>query len=207
MAKSGKKLSTPARKSGKKSNAAIRSESPGPKASTSKSEPKRLAPTKAQAGVTRTTAGSGDGAAKKKSPVARAASRVGKAIRSVTAKLRPGAAKAKQAKQNEESAAAAQTPRAVKKVGSQKAARVARRESDVPMDRLAETYTPSQTSLKSGMRGNGTGRDQELGGGVADDRWNDEDVITNKSGDPRIGTHGRTYEPGEARAATSGDTK
>jgi len=22
--------------------------------------------------------------------------------------------------------------------------------------------------------------------------------LTNKSGDPRIGTHGRTYEPGEA---------
>jgi hypothetical protein len=41
-------------------------------------------------------------------------------------------------------------------------------------------------------------RDQESALGVADERWNDEDRLTNKSGDPRIGTHGRTYEPGEA---------
>ena len=36
--------------------------------------------------------------------------------------------------------------------------------------------------------------------GVSDERWNDEDRLTNKSGDPRIGTHRRTYEPAEAGA-------
>ncbi len=35
-----------------------------------------------------------------------------------------------------------------------------------------------------------------------DERWNDEDLFTNKSGDPRIGTHRRTYEPAETRAET-----
>jgi hypothetical protein len=33
----------------------------------------------------------------------------------------------------------------------------------------------------------------------ADDRWQDEDHFTNKSGDARIGTHGRGDEPGEKR--------
>lgn len=198
MARSGNKQSTPARKPGRKTNTAKRGESLSPKAAAPASKPKKLAATKAQAGVTRAT--DGDGRAKK-NVVARAASRVGKAIRSVTAKIRPGA----KAKKSDETAAA-QTSRNAKKSGSATAARVTRRESDVPMDRLAETYTPQHTSLKGGMRGNGADRqrDQELNG-VADDRWNDEDIITNKSGDPRIGTHGRTYEPGEARAA--GDRK
>ncbi|HKO02012.1 MAG TPA: hypothetical protein VJ032_09985 [Thermoanaerobaculia bacterium] len=198
MAGSRNKLSTPARKSGRKSNAAIRGESPSPKAAAPASKPKKLAATKPQAGVTRATA-SGDGDARaKKGVVARAASRVGKAIKSVTSKIRPGG------KKRDDAASAAQTPRAAKKTGTAKAARVARRDSDIPMDRIAETYTPQQTSLKGGMRGNGADRqhDQELARGVADDRWNDEDIITNKSGDPRIGTHGRTYEPGEAKTAS-----
>lgn len=74
-----------------------------------------------------------------------------------------------------------------------------RREADIPLDQLARTYTPTQTSLKAPFRATGTDRqrDQEYAGGFADDRWNDEDHFTNKSGDPRIGTHGRTYEPGE----------
>jgi hypothetical protein len=77
--------------------------------------------------------------------------------------------------------------------------RTVRREADIPLDRLAQTYTPRQTSLKSSFRASGDDRqrDQEFANGVADDRWNDEDRFTNKSGDPRIGTHGRTYEPGE----------
>ena len=32
---------------------------------------------------------------------------------------------------------------------------------------------------------------------MGDERWNDEDHFTNRSGDPRIGTHRRSYEPGE----------
>ena len=79
--------------------------------------------------------------------------------------------------------------------------RTTRREADIPLDTLAKTYTPTQTSLKGPFRATGADRqrDQEFGGGFADDRWNDEDHYTNKSGDPRIGTHGRTYEPGEKK--------
>lgn len=89
-----------------------------------------------------------------------------------------------------------------------KAARVARREADIPLDRIAQTYTPTQTSLKGPFRTSGADRqrDQEFATGVDDDRWNDEDRFTNKSGDPRIGTHRRTYEPGEARAAAAKDS-
>lgn len=79
--------------------------------------------------------------------------------------------------------------------------RVTRRESDIPMDALANSYTPTQTSLKGGFRDDGNDRhkDQEFATGAGDTGWNDEDHYTNKSNDPRIGTHGRTYEPGETR--------
>ena len=80
-------------------------------------------------------------------------------------------------------------------------ARHPRRDADIPLDQIANTYTPTQTSLKAGFRASGADqqRDQEFASGVADERWNDEDRFTNKSGDPRIGTHGRTYEPAESR--------
>lgn len=96
------------------------------------------------------------------------------------------------------------TTKAVELSKGQKAARVAKRQTDIPMDTLAETYTPTQTSLKGPFRTSGADRqnDQEFARGVADTRWSDEDLFTNKSGDPRIGTHGRSYEPGEARAAS-----
>ena len=79
--------------------------------------------------------------------------------------------------------------------------RPVRLETDIPIDQLERAYTPTQTSLKSGFRATGADRqrDQEFANGAADTRWNDEDRLTNKSGDPRIGTHGRTYEPGEKR--------
>lgn len=81
-------------------------------------------------------------------------------------------------------------------------ARVTRREADIPLDTLDRTYTPPLTSSKASFRSDGSdhGKDQEFALGVADERWNDEDRFTNKSGDPRIGTHRRTYEPGEDRA-------
>lgn len=87
------------------------------------------------------------------------------------------------------------------KAGDAKAARLAKRTSDIPMDVLDNTYTPRLTSGKAGFRSDGADHqhDQEFAAGVADERWNDEDRLTNKSGDPRIGTHKRTYEPGEAR--------
>ena len=81
-------------------------------------------------------------------------------------------------------------------------ARPARREADIPLDMLGRTYTPPATSSKASFRSDGSDRqrDQELTPATADDRFLDEDRYTNKSGDPRIGTHGRTYEPGEDRA-------
>jgi hypothetical protein len=83
--------------------------------------------------------------------------------------------------------------------GDGKAARPARRQPDIPLEILDRTYTPKQTSLKASFRTNGEDRqrDQELAGGYADERWSDEDRFTNKSGDPRIGTHHRKYEPNE----------
>jgi hypothetical protein len=87
---------------------------------------------------------------------------------------------------------------AVKRTGA-----IVRTEPDVPLEVLEKTYSPTQTSLKTSFRATGVDqqRDQELAGGFADDRWNDEDHFTNKSGDPRIGTHGRTYEPDEGHAS------
>lgn len=81
-------------------------------------------------------------------------------------------------------------------------ARPARREADIPLDMLDRAYTPPITSSKASFRSDGADheQDQELTPGNADERWNDEDHYTNKSGDPRIGTRGRTYEPGEALA-------
>ncbi len=78
-------------------------------------------------------------------------------------------------------------------------ARPARREPDIPIDQLNRTYSPTQTSLKGPFRTNGADRhrDQEFASGAGLERWNDEDHYTNKSGDPRIGTHRRSYEPGE----------
>lgn len=79
--------------------------------------------------------------------------------------------------------------------------RVPRRSADIPLETLDRAYTPAVTSSKASFRSDGADHqsDQEYAYGVADERWNDEDRLTNKSGDPRIGTHRRTYEPGEAR--------
>lgn len=82
-------------------------------------------------------------------------------------------------------------------------ARPTQRQTDIPIDTLTGAYTPTQTSLKASFRTNGSDRhrDQEHGRGPETDTWRDEDLYTNKSGDPRIGTHGRTYEPNEHRAS------
>jgi hypothetical protein len=80
-------------------------------------------------------------------------------------------------------------------------ARPVRRETDIPMDVLSRSYTPPMTSSKAGFRADGVdhARDQEFALGSSDERFNDEDHFTNKSGDSRIGTHRRTYEPVEDR--------
>ena len=71
-----------------------------------------------------------------------------------------------------------------------------RPQTDVPFDLINNVYSPTQTSLKGPFRADGGDhqRDQD---GYDSERWNAEDRFTNKSGDPRIGTHGRSYEPGE----------
>lgn len=126
-----------------------------------------------------------------KSTVSRAASKVKKAVRTVAAKLRPGRARL-------EAAEKAQTPRPARKVQGAKA-RPKKTATDIPMNDLAATYTPRQASAKAGFRDNGRIRQssQEFGRTIPDDRFAEEDGLTNKTGDPRIGTHRRTYEPGE----------
>ena len=90
-----------------------------------------------------------------------------------------------------------------------KPGRVTRREADIPLDVIAATYTPPFTGGKAGFRsdGNDHQNDQEFAYGAADERWNDEDRLTNKSGDPRIGTHRRTYEPGETSTQSASNRK
>jgi hypothetical protein len=87
-------------------------------------------------------------------------------------------------------------------------ARPVRRESDVSMDALAQEYAPSQTSIKTSFRSDGSDheRDQELPPG-AGERFENEDHFTNKSGDARIGTHGRSYEANEQRANATAETR
>ena len=92
-------------------------------------------------------------------------------------------------------------PAKVRKRSTAKASHPVRREADIPLDVLAKTYTPRQTSLKAPFRASGKERqrDQEFASGHMESRWNDEDRLTNRSGDPRIGTHRRTYEPEERK--------
>ncbi|HVG24991.1 MAG TPA: hypothetical protein VND45_12600 [Thermoanaerobaculia bacterium] len=101
-----------------------------------------------------------------------------------------------------EAAPAAEQPRTTRSAAPTGTARAVRREADIPLDLLDRSYTPPLTSSKSGFRSDGADHqhDQEFSRGVADADWNDEDHFTNKSGDPRIGTRRRTYEPTENRA-------
>jgi hypothetical protein len=87
---------------------------------------------------------------------------------------------------------------------TQQARGTRRPQTDIPLDLLDSAYVPPLTSSKAGFRSDGADHhsDQEFSRGVADERWNDEDRFTNKSGDPRIGTHGRTYEPDESRVTS-----
>ena len=92
--------------------------------------------------------------------------------------------------------------RSAKKQAATQPERIVRREADIPLDVLDRAYMPADTSSKASFRSDGRDHhdDQEMALGVVDERWNDEDRLTNKSGDPRIGTRRRTYEPEEARA-------
>jgi hypothetical protein len=129
---------------------------------------------------------------KARSTVRRAGAAIKRAAKKVTTKLRPRRRTAKST--IEEPVQARATTRATPKV---KTPRAVKRPADVPMDEITRTYAPKQTSLKASFRASGAERqrDQDVPG----ESWNDEDHYTNKSGDPRIGTHGRAYEPGEKR--------
>ena len=129
---------------------------------------------------------------RKRRPLKTAKAAVNRTAKKVTKRLRPA---------RKPTEAVAATPRSLKpkKRPVAKASRRLRIEPDIPLDVLNETYTPKQTSLKSSFRTTGEERqrDQEFASGYVETRWNEEDRYTNRSGDPRIGTHHRKYEPGE----------
>jgi hypothetical protein len=130
---------------------------------------------------------------KGKSVVREAGGAIARTARKVTAKLNP---------RKRAAASVAETPvaKAAKPQSSPATARAVQRQSDIPFDLIAAMYSPRQTSMKTSFRSDGADRqdDQEMPLG-AGDRWQDEDHYTTKSGDARIGTHGRSYEPGEKR--------
>jgi hypothetical protein len=134
-----------------------------------------------------------------KSAVKRAGGAIARTARKLTTKLAPR-------KHTKVAAAPKKTAKVAKPKAPAATARATRRESDIPIDLLAQAYAPSQTSIKTSFRSDGADHqnDQELPLG-AGERFENEDHFTNKSGDARIGTHGRTYEPGEQRAASTNE--
>jgi len=136
-----------------------------------------------------------------KSAVKRVGGAVARTARKLATKLDPR-------KRAKVAAAPKKTAKVAKPKTPAATARATKRESDVPMDLLAQAYAPSQTSIKTSFRSNGADHqsDQELPLGNGE-RFENEDHFTNKSGDARIGTHGRTYEPGEQRAASKKEAR
>jgi hypothetical protein len=136
---------------------------------------------------------------KGKSVISKAGGSIARTARKLTAKLDPRKRSAKTAES------------AKKKVVAKPqiaTARATQPRSDVALDLIANTYSPKQASVKASFRSDGGDQqlDQEMPIGAAD-RWQDEDHFTNKSGDARIGTHGRTYEPGERKASSENDSR
>ena len=135
---------------------------------------------------------------KGKSAVRRAGGAVARTARRLTAKLNP---RNRSAKKAEAAKSRIAKPQAA-------TARSKQPRTDVPLDLIASTYSPKQTSLKTSFRSDGADRqrDQEMPIGAAD-RWQDEDHFTNKSGDTRIGTRGRSYEADAQRASSENDNR
>lgn len=119
--------------------------------------------------------------------IARTARKVTTNAKKVTANLKP---------RKRAAAVAAEAPvtKAAKPQRRPATARAVQRQSDIPLDLIAAMYSPRQTSMKTSFRSDGADQqnDQETLLGAAD-QWQDEDHYTNKSGDARIGTHGRSY--------------
>jgi hypothetical protein len=137
---------------------------------------------------------------KGKSMVKTAGGVIARTARKLTTKARKVTAKLNPRRRAEAKVTAAPAPKAAKPQRTPLTERPQRRQTDIPLDLIAATYSPRQTSVKTSFRSNGADQqnDQEMPLG-AGDRWQDEDHFTNKSGDTRIGTHGRSYEPGEKR--------
>jgi len=129
---------------------------------------------------------------KGKSIVKRAGGAIARAAKKVTNKARKMTSRRKP---HEQVAAAPVKPRTTPVT-----ARPKQNQTDIPLDLIAAMYSPRQTGGKASFRSSGIDQqsDQEMPLG-AGDRWQDEDHFTNRSGDARIGTHGRSYEPGETR--------
>ena len=137
---------------------------------------------------------------KGKSVVRKAGGAIARTARKLTAKLDP-----------RKRSAAKKAEAAKKKIAAKPRTATARSKqprTDIPLDLIASTYSPKQTSMKASFRSDGGDQqlDQEMPIGAAD-RWQDEDHFTNKSGDTRIGTHGRSYESGEQHAAAPSDAR
>ena len=137
---------------------------------------------------------------KGKSAVRKAGGAIARTARKLTAKLNPRNRSAKKAEAAKKKKIAAKPQSAT--------ARPKQPHTDVPLDLIASTYSPKQTSLKTSFRSDGADRqrDQEMPIGAAD-RWQDEDHFTNKSGDARIGTRGRSYEAREQPASSENDNR
>lgn len=142
---------------------------------------------------------------KAKTAVRRASSATTKTTRKRTTATKPAPrkriAKAKSPRKRVTATKAKKTPEPqLAKPESAPAARPIQRTSDVPIDLIAEWYTPKQTSLRASFRSDGADlqNDQEIPLGDGDG-FEDEDHFTNKSGDTRIGTHGRVQQQAEAR--------
>ena len=125
---------------------------------------------------------------------------VGRLRRAASAVKRAFSRRSREPQTLETAPATAPQPQRARSRTPRTAARPTQRQTDIPVDVLESVYTPPVTSSKTSFRSDGEDhhRDQEFARGVGDERWNDEDHFTNKSGDPRIGTHRRSYEPNEA---------
>lgn len=189
------------RKTSPKTNTAIKASSHDKQSTDFITESKEPVTPRNHAGKTRKASASTPSKERSKNPLKRAASAVGRAVAKITGRGKS----AKAAKPTQQATDHDAQPATRRKAAGQTAARAPRRDSDIPMNQIDATYTPTQTSLKGPFRTSGDDRhrDQEFATGAGHDRWNDEDRLTNKSGDPRIGTHNRTYEPGEGRAAAT----
>lgn len=96
-------------------------------------------------------------------------------------------------------ASAAPTRGQATRAAAEHTSRPVQRQSDIPLDLVESEYIPPITSSKASFRSSGADHENDQDAFV-EDRFNDEDHYTNKSNDPRIGTHRRGSTTNETRA-------